>query len=135
MTHTTDGFTLVEIVIAVSIASLMIVALSQAIIALVGQQQAIKKFSTADSIAQTNLQKFNTASDTAAECSISDPSHTVNILAGKEEPTPEGNFENFTQSVTISWPYSCDRSPLLESTVSYGDATSPERITHATFAR
>lgn len=133
--HYAAGFTLVEIIITTVLASLLMIALTQAVFGATSQQRSIERYSIADSIAQNNLRKFYASSDTGATCSIAHPATSIEILGARAEPAPKGNFVNFTQSVTIQWPYGCDRSPLLESIISYGPTLSREVITHAKYAR
>lgn len=134
MIASTQGFTLVEIVITATLASFLAIALTQAVFGASAQQEAIERYSTADEIAQKNLRKYYSASDTGVSCPTTNPSSATAILGSNGEPAPVGNYKIFTQSVTISWPYGCSRAPLLESSVSFSATTSPEVITHAKYA-
>jgi type II secretory pathway pseudopilin PulG len=138
MEQSRDGFTVVEIVVTVVIAGIFLITLIQSFRAIASQQESVARYAKANDIARINLSKYRSVGSLGRTCDPALTSTTFYILndsSPNREATPTGNYPNFSQNVTVQWERGCSAPPVVKSIVTYGPATSTERIVQSSYAR
>jgi hypothetical protein len=127
--------------VTVVIAGIFFIILGTSYRVIASQQQSIIRYTTANSIAKANLNKYRTGSNVT--CDTANPSADIVLLtdtagtpaSSSPEPKPTGNYPNFTQKVVANYFHGCAALATLTSTVSYGPSNSTEVVTQVDYAK
>ena len=124
---TERGFTIVEIIVTVTVLSIFEAIFTQAYVFMSSQAQAQARRVAATTVANANLAKYRSSSSWGRfDChNHTHQSNGYKLLTNNSpnrEPVPEGNFGQFRQQVIIYSPRQCVRGSrlIVESSVTYG---------------
>lgn len=137
-----SGFTLVEIVVTITIAMLFIVILAAGYQFTVNQSEKSIREATSRNIAQANLSKYLSISDiyaTSFNCLSNTSESNAKVLmsssSSNAEDVPKGNYGNFQQRVIAYARAGCNKNIIVQSEVTYGASGEETTIKEVSYAR
>lgn len=129
-----SGFTLIEVVISVTLVVSFVAMLATSYRYISLSQEDLRRTSIASSVAKSNLNKYKVNLD--LECSSD--TEIVTLLddsSDNKQATPESGFVNFSQAVTAQFSRGCDSLPVVISTVTYSHGDREDEVSFATYAK
>lgn len=134
-----DGFTLIEVNVALVVSAIFIAMFISGYQFMVGQANYRMKDSAAQAMARTNLGKYDNQSklrgyNCNSNTNINNAYVLLNDSSSDKEPQPEGFNTKFNQRVVVYAQSGCDKMPVVESSVSYSHNGDLETVKEAKYA-
>jgi prepilin-type N-terminal cleavage/methylation domain-containing protein len=135
-----SGFTVVELLVTIIVASLFIAVFYNLFLILVGVNSSSRNVSQASDLAYSNMRRYPTAASTGLNCATTTAQpNGVSYLMGSATPTAAVDSDypelgSITETVAASYPYGCAAVydvVKLVSVVTYGSNST--KVSYATY--